>query len=1127
MSETTSKSKKPRRWLRRLGVVLVAILILIWFAPTIALKLGLHQAILAKANAQLNGQLSIGRLSLGWFAPITLHDVALTDPQGQTVLAIPTIRSSLSLLTLAGDPRNLGTFVLESPTIEIECSTDTTNLETVLAKLLNDRSPSDSHRPLMSIEIHNGLLKIVDQGTHWSIMELNGSVVLPEASQAITIDAKGIFGRGSFEANVALGSEIVVKLKTEGFPLGMVAPIARRFEPGLTIEGHLNADVVSHIDTSSHRRAKAEGSIAILNLDLGSRRAGNERLVMRSVELPLTVTSTESGIQIERANLTCDVGSFAVRGIFDPREPIDLWLDRPGLSAHADLDLAKLATMFPKLLHVREGTVIREGRVTLQVSSEKGTKGTTWSGKANTSALRGVRNGQPLVWDQPLMVEFTGHLDADHRPAFEHLEAKAEFANISGSGSYDHFSIKADLSLDRLTQKLSEFLDLGGLRLSGTAKLAATSRTIDSTTTLDGNLALKNLMVAHEQKVYQETELSATLHGTGAFFRQGKRSLETANVQIHAGSELLDVRLLSPIPDLDQPQSGQAVAKLSGNLEHWVKRIASLVTIPKSIKAIGGQGTLGGTVTITPKTIALDNVTADLKNARFHGYGLQLDEQQLLIDPTQGVIHRETGLVEFPTLMVRSSTVAASVKPLRLVPLTDGSYGVDLDGVANANLARIQQLLQFQTDPQLKDRVDGLIASGKVKIRTVDNIIQFDADLPMQKFMFGPPQKPSWSEDKLSVIGIGGYDLVADKLRFDRAFIERPDGLKLDAKGQIDAVTTITNLDLSGQITYDLSLMESKLKSFFGKSFEVKGRGTRDFQLAGRLHSDMPSTPFGDLKGQASIGWQSLKAYGFDVGQSQLVARLDRGVLNFDPLNATFGQTGKIQLEPRIRFLSSGHELSFANGPIIEHAKLTPVACADAIGYVLPAFAKATETAGTISFDLDQNRVPLAAPEKATMSGRLTLHEVQVGPGPVISEIMLLSGAKSSTFSLNPDNQPQVVPVRLENGWIYHEKLTLATKNFTMTTSGRVSLNGELEMIADVPLPDTDIGPLLKNNPKLRDALAKKRIQLPVRGTIHKPKLDPQAFRAAVRKVTDEIIRDLGKNALGGLLDKIAPPPKK
>ena len=60
-----------------------------------------------------------------------------------------------------------------------------------------------------------------------------------------------------------------------------------------------------------------------------------------------------------------------------------------------------------------------------------------------------------------------------------------------------------------------------------------------------------------------------------------------------------------------------------------------------------------------------------------------------------------------------------------------------------------------------------------------------------------------------------------------------------------------------------------------------------------------------------AVAWQSLRAYGFDVGAAELKATLDAGSVRFATVEAAFGQTGKVRLEPSVRLTQAGYDLTF------------------------------------------------------------------------------------------------------------------------------------------------------------------------------------------------------------------------
>ncbi|MGL4423446.1 MAG: hypothetical protein ACRCZF_22505, partial [Gemmataceae bacterium] len=306
------------------------------------------------------------------------------------------------------------------------------------------------------------------------------------------------------------------------------------------------------------------------------------------------------------------------------------------------------------------------------------------------------------------------------------------------------------------------------------------------------------------------------------------------------------------------------------------------------------------------------------------------------------------------------------------------------------------------------------------------------------------------------------------------------------------------------------------LRQILGTNLKVRGAGKKDFFLQGPLQ-DNAGHLLAALRGQAILGWQSVQAYGFDVGPADLTAKLDNGTLQFDTVEAKFGTIGKVRATPQIRFQPQGTFLNFEKGRIVDHAMLTPAVCADALGYALPLLAKATETEGSISLDLTENSIPLADPEAATLRGALQLHQVKTGPGPLMTQLGGLFGANFTKITLANE---QVVPIRIENRRVFHEKMAVTVNGYTITTSGSVGMNGSMSLVADVPLPDNVLNAALKNNPRIREALTNRRVQVPIGGTVQKPQLDPRAFQQAVRQVMEEITKDTAKTVGKEFLEK-------
>src|SRR5688572_24215156 len=84
-SAPTVTPKRRRRVPRIILGLFVLLALGVWFAPTIIARTSLRNHIVRNAAHDLNGTLDVGDASLGWFSPIELRDVTLTDPQGHVV----------------------------------------------------------------------------------------------------------------------------------------------------------------------------------------------------------------------------------------------------------------------------------------------------------------------------------------------------------------------------------------------------------------------------------------------------------------------------------------------------------------------------------------------------------------------------------------------------------------------------------------------------------------------------------------------------------------------------------------------------------------------------------------------------------------------------------------------------------------------------------------------------------------------------------------------------------------------------------------------------------------------------------------------------------------------------------
>jgi hypothetical protein len=210
---------------------------------------------------------------------------------------------------------------------------------------------------------------------------------------------------------------------------------------------------------------------------------------------------------------------------------------------------------------------------------------------------------------------------------------------------------------------------------------------------------------------------------------------------------------------------------------------------------------------------------------------------------------------------------------------------------------------------------------------------------------------------------------------------------------------------------------------------------------------------------KADVKWDAANVCGLPLGAGELKATLAAGVIDCEPLDLPVGQ-GHLLLAPRLRLTPNQEELTLPPGPLARQVQFTPEIGVAGLQFIAPMLANATTVQGSFSIDLDTCRIPLRAPDKGDLAGRLTIHSLQIGPGPLIQQLTSLL-AREAPADLRHES---VVPFRMADGRIYHEGLELAFPDLTVRTHGSVGLDQSVSIVAEMPVPPKWLGSALANS---------------------------------------------------------------
>jgi len=927
------------------------------------------------------------------------------------------------------------------------------------------------------------------------------------------------------------------QLHAESLPLDAAEPFLRRIEPRIKLAGWLNTSLKLPPceGQPGSPDVRMEGSVSLQTLSLASCLLGPDILRLQQVEAPLRMALNGSRLSIAQLEVRSEVGKASLAGTMDlAKEPRDILL-QSGHRIEAELNLARLADLVPNALHLTRDTRLQSGTLSLHLNSTLRDDSLLWEGDLHTSDLEGLYQGQRLIWKEPFAVVVTAHQGmSDPLPVFERFRCDSDFLRLEMSGSLKEWKAHGTFNLGRLSEHLAGFVELGSLRVQGEGTLrAAARRNPHGGYRLEGDVGFSQFHLADGARGWREDSITIHLDLIGDVV--GGYRIDAGGLHVLAGMDGIDLDLLEPIAfssalsselrvlspstqnselrtQSSELRAARARLRFHGDLARWKERVTNLTGLLDGVH-LGGQIEMDGRLRYEAEAIQLEDIKVAGRAVYVQGFGLSVDESSLDFTtsgrwlPARETLELQHTRLSCPTVTVQAPTVTLGIDPV-------GSWQITAGATVQGDLARLQRCLLGPLPDGSGSACGGALA-GRIDLRPDEGRQVVQLDLNVQNLVFGSPAAPLWRESRVNLTGHGVYDLMKDSFRIVQLHLDSRTAT-CDAAGQIAALSSDMELSLEGKLGYDLEKLEPQLRPYLGPGVKLIGRDVRPFHIAGALSAPV-ETPLqvavapsktaaqasllGRLHGDAGFNWQSLQAMGCQVGAADLRGQLNDSSLHIAPIEATLNQ-GRLRLEPTLRLDPLPREATLAKGRVIEHARLSPAACASALGYAVPVLAGVAQADGDISLDLQSGRLPLSDPTKGDVLGWLTIHSAQVSAGPLVQELsVLLKGPP--TLTLAKDN---IVPFRLLNGRVYHTGLELHFPELTIRTSGSVGLDGSLSLTAEMPVPPKWLG----SSKLAKAAVGNQTIRLPIGGTLSHPKIDGQALRTASAK----FVHDAAENAI-------------
>jgi len=231
------------------------------------------------------------------------------------------------------------------------------------------------------------------------------------------------------------------------------------------------------------------------------------------------------------------------------------------------------------------------------------------------------------------------------------------------------------------------------------------------------------------------------------------------------------------------------------------------------------------------------------------------------------------------------------------------------------------------------------------------------------------------------------------------------------------------------------------------------------------------------------------------------------------PWTSTPWESESIEVEAVLNQYADGtKEWALTPVTLLNHAQLNPSVAAGALAYAAPILANTTRASGEFSLVIDEARWIAGEEKMATIDGNLTLHAVDIGPGPMVAKIIAALPGQLPVPPTVRIAESSKVHFRKSDRRILHEGLAFGIplktsgNRLDITSEGSVGIDDRsINLTLSLPIPDS-----LPTDRPLFAALAGKTIKASVEGTLDDPKLQLDAsLKQTAADVAADFIREL------------------
>ncbi|MDR3621055.1 MAG: hypothetical protein P4L85_17015 [Paludisphaera borealis] len=1097
-NEVPGGRRSRRRWLLWLVLAVVAVPFVLFAAlPWIAGTPFAKHRIEAFANQILApGGVAFDRVRLSWFRPTEIDGPTLIDPQGDKIVSAPSGTFSWSLWQILFARPMVGTLALHHGAVDLERSADgTVDLLQTLKPILKDKPERT-----IQVRLDDATLRFRQEGLADPFYADKADIEIdlaryPEPISwnlklARTTDASG---PGTMGIEGHIGHDDVggpprnaaLAVKADNWPWRFTQPDLHATG---VFTGSLAAQLVDGVAT-------AEGDAAILNLVVGGDKLSGDELKQDKIQIGWKVEGRDGSYKADRFTLDAPVATLSAAGVFPPAADQQAKVE-------GRVDLAALAGQLRRTLRLQDDLKLDKGTVEIlaeaKARSDEETKAKGPGQRINVTAklaeLAATKGGRAITWKDPATLIARLDRSADSL-SLDQLDVQTPFLTATGQGDVDRgIDVTATFDLAAVRDRLRDWVELGTVETAGQGTLHARYRREKAEYQLAADAEVKGLVLGGLPVV--ETVRRDAVRGDLAVRGAAEASgipRDWRFVSLLGKSGVDEIKLESTA---DAASPAPATVKASGRTELTFNGSKQIVKAGCDVRSNADAIDLGALALSVEPFVGPGGKFLPAAATVWNGGGrYDRKKDELVVE-------------------ARPAADGEAVKAFAIAPQKLSAGGFRSKGAAwfeadlKGDLVALQKLAGLDA-ASVAGRLTGIVQGRQ-------NQDAWDLGFRLQGHELSrKAAKPDAPREEIGEVEVQARATLAMKARrLDLAelAIVTP-YVRADGEGTIRDLGDTPDVDLKGNLSPDWEGLTKLLASKVEPNASISGQAF-PWRLVGKLplseatDGNLPET----LDGEVGVHVEQADVFGMRLQQTRVVVRVKEGQVLIDPIDSTLN-AGRLHLDPElvvdkkgVRWLHLGRSSSLIDAEIndeVSHRVLT---------YAAPVLDQATRVQGRISLDLVFANVPLGGEREGAQTrveGDVQFDNVEFMPGPLVDELI-------GVFRL--ERRPLLVlrdpmSVRILGRKIYQEGLILPVGNVAVIgVDGWVDFDKNLDLLASFA-----VVPPKQNIPVLSQILESTQLQVPISGTLDKPKLNGDAIKDRFKNLGDALLETTLGIGGGGL----------